>query len=65
VVSVTDTPWLDQHEDETEEQYNTRLAHTCYQCGAYFVILDMLWPHEDECEGIDAEVSIWRLNERK
>lgn len=63
VVPMTDKAWLDKREGETEEQYNVRLAHTCYTCGAYFVILEMLYLHEDECAGEGVEVGLWRFNE--
>lgn len=42
-------PWLQQREDETEEQYNHRTSHSCYNCGAFIVDTQLLDLHEDEC----------------
>lgn len=63
VVPVSDKPWLDQREGETEDQYNARLANTCYTCGGFFVITAILVAHEEQCRGESDDPDMWRFNE--
>jgi hypothetical protein len=50
--TMTDTPkkpWMRKRPGETDEQYDWRIAHSCYNCGAVIVDSRALDAHEDEC----------------
>ncbi|MBA8826324.1 hypothetical protein FHX42_003700 [Saccharopolyspora lacisalsi] len=42
---------MERRPDETREQHNHRLSHSCYRCGHYEPDDAILDPHEETCTG--------------
>ncbi len=42
-------PWLKRRDGETQEDYDHRTSHSCYNCGQYISDREALNRHEDEC----------------
>jgi hypothetical protein len=43
-------PHMKRRPGETIEQWNHRIAHSCYRCGTYIEHKDVLNQHEDHCD---------------
>lgn len=48
---VRKRPWMVQRDGETKEQFEHRVANSCYRCGVYLPGADVLNAHEDQCTG--------------
>lgn len=42
-------PWMTQRNNETVQEWQRRINHTCYLCGTWFPTLQGCDAHEQKC----------------